>query len=46
MRQAEKSKPLFIFYKGGDELARINEANAVNLQVLVEQHATKKPSAD
>ena len=46
MRQAEKSKPLFIFYKAGEELARINGASAVNLQGLVEMHATKKPQAD
>ena len=29
MEQAGKSKPLIVFYKGGHEIGRINEANGV-----------------
>ena len=41
--QCGKSKPLFIFYKMGLEVARMaNGANGNELQRLVEQHCGEK----
>ena len=37
-----RSKPVFLFIKGGDTLAKIDGANPVMLGKLVTQHAKKK----
>ena len=44
--QIEKSKPLFLFVKGGQEVARMPFASAVELQAQVEKLSVKKPSQD
>uniref|UniRef100_A0A7S4I1X1 Thioredoxin domain-containing protein n=1 Tax=Prymnesium polylepis TaxID=72548 RepID=A0A7S4I1X1_9EUKA len=44
--QIEKSKPLFLFIKGGEEVARMPGASAVELQSQVEKLSIKKPSQD
>ncbi len=41
--QKEKSKPLFLLYKNGGEVARMVGANAMELQRQVTKHAKKKP---
>ncbi|KAL1510508.1 hypothetical protein AB1Y20_006812 [Prymnesium parvum] len=42
----EKSKPLYLFIKGGKEIERMCGASAVDLQRIVEKHSTRKPSAE
>eukprot|EP00322_Chrysochromulina_rotalis_P003562 CAMPEP_0115861942 /NCGR_PEP_ID=MMETSP0287-20121206/17920_1 /TAXON_ID=412157 /ORGANISM="Chrysochromulina rotalis, Strain UIO044" /LENGTH=116 /DNA_ID=CAMNT_0003316347 /DNA_START=59 /DNA_END=409 /DNA_ORIENTATION=- len=41
--QAGKSRPLIVFYKGGNEIARITRAHGNELARIVAQHAVKKP---
>ena len=40
-----RSKPLFLFIKGGEEVARMDGANPVELGKLVTKLATKKEAA-
>eukprot|EP00325_Prymnesiales_sp_UTEX-LB-985_P035135 CAMPEP_0174715684 /NCGR_PEP_ID=MMETSP1094-20130205/21910_1 /TAXON_ID=156173 /ORGANISM="Chrysochromulina brevifilum, Strain UTEX LB 985" /LENGTH=112 /DNA_ID=CAMNT_0015915297 /DNA_START=123 /DNA_END=461 /DNA_ORIENTATION=- len=44
--QAAKSRPLFVLYKEGKEVATMNEANGNKLEELVKAHATAKQSPD
>lgn len=40
--QAEKSKPLFLLMKGGQEVARVSGAIAVELQSAIQKNVTRK----
>ena len=39
----KSSKPYFLFYKNGSEVAKVTGANAVEIEQHVQKHATKKP---
>mmetsp|Transcript_43031 Transcript_43031/g.71523 ORF Transcript_43031/g.71523 Transcript_43031/m.71523 type:complete len:117 (-) Transcript_43031:216-566(-) len=40
--QAQHSKPLFLFYKDGQEIARLEGANACEMMRMVEANAERK----
>ena len=42
----ERSKPLFLFIKSGEEVDRLDGANALEFERILRQHASLKPGTD